>query len=402
MMIDNLEVIAVSQNLGNPAQPPSVGISVAIWAKALRQVAANPQSSEIFYLAADQIMLAQLRYKEGSNYKLPLPQYKNMVGTILLETALRLPADGSKAAWTQILDMQLGEFCRKSQAEQIALLGDLWDTCYKPVVPSTSAKTMVDGLGVTTGDGSLPSSLKPRPGSGYFTSLDPGPEPQAWSKWQIGFRVEGGKSKDGTRDDLTRVINEGIRPLQKSPDLAVLVAKKYYHGHKSSIAPDLYIGYQNRDLYNESGTCVARSLIGGTAFPYRETTNNKAGLHPNLGGGLQFQYLFAVDCSALTGVDTEDEQIKMQSESLWRPGEKAFPGIPKEKVLGWVRVIKKGKPANPSRVGVTGWAFELLDSQWTWLREPYGPRRIFLDAELAAWQANRTYVLMNSYDFQGA
>ncbi|MBX9748132.1 MAG: hypothetical protein K5Q68_00815 [Roseococcus sp.] len=368
----------------------------------MRDIAANPQSSNIFYLAADQAMLGQLRHKEGNTYRTPTASFRYMVGTILLETALRSPGNAHAATHARLLAMTLSEFNRLSELEQLAYLNDLWDTCYRSEIPSTDAQAMMDGLQVTTGEGSLPSSLRPKPGNGFATGLDPGPVPDAWTRWQTGFRVEGGKSRDGTRDDLDRVRDAGIQPVQKNPDLAVRVARKYYHKHKGSISPDLYIGYQNRDLYNESGTCVSRSLIGGTAFPYRDTFNNRAGLDPSLNGHLSYQYLFALDCAGLKGVDTESKQIQEGNDSLWRPGEKAFPGIPKGRVLGYARVIRRGKPPLPNGIGISGWAFQLLDTSWTWLREPQGPRRIFLDAELAAWQAHRTYVIEGKFDFQGA
>lgn len=370
--------------------------------KTLREVAADPSRSSIFYLAADQAILNELKWKEGNTVKAAPPHYRNMVGTILLETALREPDRVKRNRYNEILDIRVGDFNRLSKLEQLQQLSDLWDTCYMGVALSTDAKAMVDGDDATTGSGSLPSSLKPRPGNGFLTSLEPGPEPQAWRKYQVGFRIEGGRSKSGKRDDLDRVSREGIWPLMKQPDLAVLVVKKFYHEHKIAKAQELYIGYQNRDLYNESGTCVARSLLGATAFPYRDTHNNHSNGDPNLGGDLLYQYLFAVDCSGLKGVDTEAEQIRLRNDSLWRPGEKAFAGIPQNKVLGYVRVVRKGKPSHSNPNVLTGWAFELLDTSWTWLREPYGPRRIFLDTELRAWQRNKTYVIGAAYDFQGA
>ena len=160
--------------------------------------------------------------------------------------------------------------------------------------------------------------------------------PRAWEKWRVGFRVDGGKGVGGSnRDDLKRITTEGSRPLQKLPDLAVMCVQKYYHEHDCSKSSDLYIGYQNRDLYNESGTCVSRSLFGATAFPYRDTQNNTPGLAPHLSGNLQFQYLFAIDCDGARGLDTEQVQVDMGNASLWRPGEKAFAGFGPERVLGW-------------------------------------------------------------------
>ena len=96
-------------------QPGPQGISLLLWSKPMRDIAANPQSSNIFYMAADQAMLGQLRHKEGSVYRTPTASFRYMVGTILLETALRFPGNAHTATHTRLLAMTLGEFNRLSE-----------------------------------------------------------------------------------------------------------------------------------------------------------------------------------------------------------------------------------------------------------------------------------------------
>jgi hypothetical protein len=373
----------------------------------IRDIALKGQPSNSFYLAANQGLVNSLKHMEGpSGAQRSLWHtfhFKNMVATIVLECANRTPSETLATLHSGVLDRKISYFNGLTKLQQIKLLDMLWTSCYRREVPSTRATSMIDGEASTESGEGLPSSLRPKAGGAFFTMLDPGPVRNAWKRYRIGFRVDGGKGVAGSsRDDLARIAATGTYPLQKRPDLAVLYVQKYYHEHPCCQNTDLYVGYQNRDLYNESGTCVARSLLGATAFPYRDSQNNTDGLKAHLGGNLQYQYLFAVDCSNELGVDTEAVQKGMGNHSLWRPGEKAFPGLPANRILAWTRLVKMGQPAGGGGIYQTGWSFAFVDSTWTWLKTPSKELQDYLTAELAAWAPGVTYNIPDKYDFQVA
>lgn len=370
----------------------------------LGDIALKGGKSDTFYLAANQSLVNSLKHTDD-NGKVSWHtfHFKNMVATILLETARRAPTDALAAIHTGCLTRPLAYFNSLRKFQQIKLLSMLWDSCYRKETPSTRATSMVDGEAAMESGNGLPSSLRPLGNAGFHMMLAPGPVKNAWKRYRIGFRVDGGKGVAGSsRDDLQRIVGSGTWPLQKRPDLAVLYVQKFYHEHPCSQTTDLYVGYQNRDLYNESGTCVSRSLLGATAFPYRDSQNNTQGIAPHLGGNLEFQYLFAIDCSTELGVDTEQVQISMGNNSLWRPGEKAFPGLPAGRILAWTRLRKMGQPQQGGSIYQTGWSFQFLDSIWTWVREPSQELKTYLNEELAAWSPGVTYNIPDKYDFQVA
>ncbi|MBC7939769.1 MAG: hypothetical protein H7Z19_08415 [Chitinophagaceae bacterium] len=364
----------------------------------LREIATEGRPNETFYLAANQSLLNLLSHEDGTTKSIAHTSFfKNMVGTILLETANREPGPGRDKIFDTLLSWEVRLFNRMSKSTQLDLLDMLWRCCYRRESPSTAASNMMDGADQVDGDKSLPSSIRRVPGTGFFARIQGGPVKDAWKRWQIGFRVDGGKDS-GSRDDLSRIATEGCVALLKSPDLAVRVVKKFFHEHPASHGTDLYVGFQNRDLYNESGTCVARSLLGATAFPYRHTHNNHPG-PPDAGGELQFQYLFAIRCLGELGLDTEKVQSDMGNNSLWRPGEKAFAGFKADRILGWTRLVRTGQPKSTSSVS-TGWSFKFVDSKWTWLRPPGGELQSYLEAELETWEPGIQYNISETYDFQ--
>lgn len=362
----------------------------------LRDIASQGRPSETFYLAANQSLVNQLSYEEGRTSKPHTSFFKNMVATMILETANREPGPGRTEAYDDLLSWKIRIFNRQPKDIQLIILNHLWECCYKREAPYTKASSMIDGAATIDGNKSLPSSIRRVPGTGFFARIEAGPVQDAWNKWQIGFRIDGGKD-GGSRDDLSRIVNEGCTALLKNPDLAVKVVKKFYHEHRASLGKDLYVGYQNRDLYNESGTCVARSLFGATAFPYRYTHNNHPG-PADAGGELAFQYLFAINCAGELGLDTEKVQVDMGNNSLWRPGEKAFAGFSADRILGWTKVVRLGQPDSSLNMS-TGWSFKFVDCRWTWLRPPGGPLQSFLEEELATWAPGEQYNIAETYDF---
>ncbi len=371
----------------------------------LRDIVDKGAPASTFWLAANQSLLGLLSYDNVSTRRIEVhtPDFQRMVGTILLETVKSKPDSSRERFYNQLLSWKIRDFNQLTKVIQQGVLHDLWECCYQRESPSTLASEMMEGKAkvVDQEKKSLPSSLRPvSGGAGFYTKVEAGPEPNAWKKWQIGFRIEGGRS--ATKDSLARILRDGCQPRLRNPVSAIGVAGKYYQGHSCCLTGDLYVGYQNRDLYNESGTCVARSLLGATAFPLRETHNNVSGGPAGTGGEMQYQYLFAVNCAGERGLDTEKVQEGKGNDSLWRPGEKAFGGFKPEHLLGYTRIVRLGQPASPTRDEVQGWSFTFVDSLWTWINPPGTEVRSYLEAELAAWTAQTTYNIPGQYDFISA
>jgi hypothetical protein len=156
---------------------------------------------------------------------------------------------------------------------------------------------------------------------------------------------------------------------------------------------DLYVAQQdrvfiwcgNRDVMNETGVCVSRSLFGATAFPERTTDSGAE--------AVTYHYLLAVDCNNLRGVDTEAWQLSLGVASNWRPGEKVFLGIGPERILGWTKLLRR--PGQPGG----GWIFMFPETNWTWVNQPNQLTTAYLNGELQAWQANTWYTVPGDYDF---
>lgn len=389
----------IPRRSGVPAAPAMGLPSVAT----LRDIVDKGRPCDSFFMAAAPSLVNALKFRDGEGrQRWHTYFFKNMVATILLETRNRTPAGSKSDHYNAALNLGIDVFNWMSKEGQLALLHNLWRDCYEAVAPDLDPGDMVDGSGDASAGGksALPSSIRPADGGGFFVKIAAGPVGNAWKTHGVGFRIDGGKALEGTRDDLSRIAREGMTALQKNPDLAVRIVKKYYHEHASCRSNDLYFGYQNRDLYNESGICVSRSLFGATAFPNRHTHNRNANAPSDAGGDLDFQYLYAVNCQGLKGIDTEKKQIEFGQNSLWRPGEKAFARVPKENVLGWVKVVRQGQQAAENRLlGATGWSFMLPKTEWTWINEPAGPVKQYLVDELGAWTAGKVYHVSSEYDF---
>lgn len=348
----------------------------------------NQMNAAAFHLARDPKLFPLLRRSKvvGSGQE-PLDDlFKQVLATALLETsnsdpgALE-PAGGQTRA--QLLATRIATFNWKTKQEQLALLNALWAKCYEAVVPDKEATTMDDpDKAFSFGGGQLTSSLAPMNPDLALVGLKKGPVVKAWALHTIGFRVDGGKAKAGARDDLARVVQNGMKPLATNAALALQLIGKSYLGLNVSKGTHIHLGYQNRDVYNESGTCVSRTLLGATAFPYRWTDTDKE--------GLEYRYLFASRCAGLNGLDTELWQIGQ--DAPWRPGEKAFVGVPADRLVAYTKIKKHGDPGG-------GWTFSFLDAKWAWIGQSDQPLRDYLTAELSAWKPGIKYHIRTQYDF---
>jgi hypothetical protein len=80
---------------------------------------------------------------------------------------------------------------------------------------------------------------------------------------------------------------------------------------------------------------------------------------------------------------------------VWVPGEKAFPAVPADRLLGRIVCRRLGAPG----VGVaTGWRFEIAqDTNWHWLNSPTVRQRTYLVDELKAWRGR--WLIPPQFDF---
>ncbi|WP_431285430.1 hypothetical protein ACQW02_11750 [Humitalea sp. 24SJ18S-53] len=348
----------------------------------------NKMNAAAFHLARNPKLFPLLRRGKvvGSGQE-PLDDlFKQVLATALLETAnsdpgaLEPPGAPTRA---QMLGMKISTFNWKTKAAQLGLLNALWAKCYEAVVPDQEASTMWDqDEGFAYGSGQLTSSLRPVNPDVALVGLKKGPVDMAWAKHTIGFRIDGGKAKAGSRDDLPRVMKDGVFPLATNAALALQLTGKNFFGLDVGKGTHIHLGYQNRDAYNESATCCARTMIGATAFPYRWTDTDEE--------GLDYRYLFAFRCAGLLGLDTEEWQIA--KDAAWRPGEKAFLKIAADRIIGYTRVKRHGYGQ--------GWTFSLVDATWTWVGAPPQPVKDYLTAELSAWKPGMIYNVRGVYDFQ--
>jgi hypothetical protein len=278
-------------------------------------------------------------------------------------------------------------FLKSGQDGQIATINALWNECTTAGKYNKAQADMLDNTNpVNPGAEQLPSSIHPvRGGSGAVSTFQTGRAGTPFKTLGVGFRVEGSDDPKGkgVAWHVNRVVTGGMWP-QVTID-ALMMGNGYNVSGTvvstgSSLAPRLNV--TQKDLWNESGICVARSFFGATAFPYRETKGQVI--------------LWALDVSGLVGFDTEKYQDKHKTANgAWRPGEKCFPRIDETRILGWVLVDKLGN-------GNNGWEFSLpLDAKWG-ANTGKGnlAQRTYIEEELAVWRGTKVSV-STAYDFAG-
>lgn len=348
-----------------------------------------------FYLCQDVRRAPLLRRQSAADQPeiIPDPDLYTIF-TALLEMkssypgALEPPGVPSRAT---MLSSSIAAFNALTRAQQFAWLNQLWAKCYDAVVPATLAQNMVEGAAaVHPTSGSMPSCLRPANAAQAATTWIAGPTPNAWALHRIGFRIEGGhaRSSNPPDADLTRVRNTGISPLCTNTPAALQLVGKSYAGLDVALGTHVHLGYQNRDVYNESASCVSRTLLGATAFPKRNSDSDS----PT--DRCVYQYLFACQCTGLLGVDTEAWQQAQVGVNLWRPGEKAFLSIPAGNIIGYTTLERRPLDATCS------WRFRFRTSTWTWVNAPSQDIQNYLNDELSCWAANQWYDVPLGYDFQ--
>jgi hypothetical protein len=238
---------------------------------------------------------------------------------------------------------------------------------------------------VTPGGEPLPSSIHPvrAKGADKVSNFQTGRAGTPFKTLGVGFRVEGSDDPKGKGVEwhINRVVTGGMWPQVTNETLMLnngynVAGTAVAAG--SGLAPRL--NSTQKDLWNESGICVARSFFGATAFPYRETKGKVI--------------LWALDVQGLTGFDTEEYQSRVKTQNgPWRPGEKCFPRIDEKRILGWVLVDKLGN-------GNDGWEFSVArNAKWgATAGTPTPSQRQYIENELAAW-AGATASVSTAYDF---
>lgn len=275
-------------------------------------------------------------------------------------------------------------FVKSGQAGQLATINALWNECTTAGAYNCKQSDMLDNTNpVDGGEKQLPSSIHPvRAGTAAVTGFKTGRAGTPFKTLGVGFRVEGSDVGRGIDWHVNRVVTGGMWPqvtnealmLSNGMNVAGTVVAS-----GAGLAPRLNV--TQKDLWNESGICVSRSLFGATAFPYRWTKGKVI--------------LWALDVAGLTGFDTEAYQLGTKTANgPWRPGEKCFPRIDEKRVLGWTLVDKDGFEGK----GV-GWRFSIpRDAKWQNSAFPTPAQAQYIEEELGAWRG-ATVVVPGTYDF---
>jgi hypothetical protein len=293
------------------------------------------------------------------------------------------PKVGGVAFSRYMQDHTLRSFNALNAAQQTAVLRRVWEylVTSEPVGPQ--AETMTEYGGDSTGGTDpLPTSLRPLDRRSRDVALVRR-VPNAWRDFTIGFRVDG--KKTAAADDLTgRLTQHGCTVLAHNAPVLMGVRGMDIAGMPPDNDHRVFFWYGNRDVFNETATCVSRSLLGATAFPLRSTDSAKL--------SIQWHYLLALDCRGHPGVDSEAWQQARGHNNHWRPGEKAFLGVPANRIVGWAKLLRAPRAGG-------GWKFLLPANTWTWLNRVAPRREAYLVEELGAWEPNVWYSVPGTYDF---
>lgn len=292
-----------------------------------------------------------------------------------LLSALASKPNGNNALVTAVTDhMTIRGFLQATDAEQLQFLNDIWNALTTSHAFDTLPANMYDPAY------DAPVNVQPLP----TTWRPPAPPAVAdyhkrlagrriWQELGVGFRVDG---KD--QSSIDRVVRDGMKQ-QRISDGFMLGTRGL--NLKLTVMMDTTrarVWTGNHDIFNESAVCVSRNFFGATAFPERSTSNRV--------------FLWAVNCSDLRGFDTENHQLALPNSKQWRPGEKAFHESPRDHIIGYVPIDRRGAPTGG------GWRVDIAsDAKWTFTGQPSVRQRGYLEDELAAWRGNHT--IPPAFDF---
>lgn len=295
----------------------------------------------------------------------------------------RDPKVGGVAFSRYLQPLTLKAFNDMAALQQMATMRRMWEYLVTSEVPNTAGRAMYEPDGAeTAGNGSLPSSLMPLDRNTANVTLARRSE-FGWARHGIGFRLDGKKS--ASEDAMRRWLAEGCRPLAHNAPALLAVRGMDITGLPPDDNNRVFFWYGNRDVFNETATCVARSLLGATAFPLRST--NSAAL------GVNWHYLLALSVGGKDGVDSEGWQHRQGKLNHWRPGEKAFLGLGPERIVAWTKLLREPGPAGG------GWRFMFPERRWNYVNIPSVEAQAYMTAELEAWNQNQWYEVPGAYDF---
>lgn len=286
--------------------------------------------------------------------------------------------------------ISVSQFLQSGPVGQMNTVNAVWDECTVSVAYDKKTEQMYEPAGdlALLGKSQLPSSVHPvRDRTMHSKTFVRGNGGQPFTKLKVGFRVEGsanskkGESVSKLDGDIKRILEKGMVP-QVTIDWLMMMNGKDIDGTKIALdTTKARLNIEQKDLWNESGVCVARSFFGSTAFPLRD----------HVGPAL----MWALDVTDLTGYDTEGWQLSNPGAGAgpWRPGEKCYAKVPADRILGYVVIEKQGDEGG-------GWKFTVpRGSKWQSVGFPTIAQGKYIEEELAAWDGI-TSTVPTLYDFQ--
>jgi hypothetical protein len=270
--------------------------------------------------------------------------------------------------------MTVGQFVDAAEPIRLAFINRLWDAVATPHAFNTLAANMVCSP-IATDDGRrpLPSSWCPV-GGGKVGCHKRLVNEEPWRRYGVGFRVDGTNSTS-----ITRILASGM--TQQWQNTAFMQEKRGLVVAGTTIANPGAARFwtASQDIFNETAVCVSRNFFGATAFPERSSPYPLASTVDADAQG--FFLLWAVDCMGLAGCDTEQIQLNLPGARHWRPGEKAFPAISRERIIGYVTIRRTGSPPEG------GWSFGIsAEAKWTICGHPTTLQLDYIQGELDAWR----------------
>jgi hypothetical protein len=313
----------------------------------------------------------------GQNALTQAPNPVDDVTVGLLMTALAAaPLGNDRLVQAVTGTMTVGQFKQATGPNRLAFINALWDALATAHAFTTRWDQMTDSPhAAPTGTQPLPSSWCPTAKGATTYRKRAGGQP--WRELGVGFRVDG-----GDQGAVNRVIGQGMTQQRLNESFMVNFRGQKIGGTTLDDDTQARVWTGNHDIFNETAVCVSRNFFGATAFPERTTDHR----------GSEYSLLWAVSCLGLTGFDTEGYQLGLPGARQWRPGEKAFRVVPRDRVLGYVKIHRRGAAATG------GWSFDIADdANWTICGTPTVRQRQYMMDELSAWRGR--HVIPAQFDF---
>ena len=330
--------------------------------------------------------------KGGTGYKPPQEQTIQKLMTVLAQCQHQEVLDGCLGN-----AMTVRQFLALTPDAQMRTIDALWDRCTLRARYDKATEAMYEPNNeVNLSKGQLPSTIRPDPAKtsgGVVKGFVRGPTFNPFTSLGVGFRVDGsgqdartpvepGRAPKDPRDSIARVLRDGMTAQILADGYMLGVAGKNLIGtavkRGTKLGPRLNVA--QRDLWNESGVCVARSFFGSTAFPERSSQCEAV--------------MWAVDVTGLIGFDTEGWQMAnpVAGAKQWRPGEKCYPAVTSNRMIGYVMITKLGDYNG-------GWAFRIKDdASWTFFGGN-NRQREYVTADLDTYKG-KTMEVPTEMDFQ--